>query len=149
MIDNFAIASPAADARLGWISTAARSGRFARYRERLGIVTASERAPITALSGGNQQKVLLARVLALRPRALLLNDPTRGVDIRTRHALYEVFAALAGEGMALVILSTEIEEILRLCHRAVVFRERGVQARFDRASLSVERVIAAMFGRRA
>ncbi len=147
VIDNFAAATPGRDARFGFIRAAARRARFAEYRERLSVVARSDRAPITALSGGNQQKVLLARVLALRPRVLLLNDPTRGVDIRTRHALYDVFLALAAEGMALVVLSTEIEEILRLCHRAMVFREGGVQARLARDEMSVERVIAAMFGR--
>ena len=149
VIDNFAIATPERDTRFGFIRAAARRARFAEYRARLSVVAPSDRAPITALSGGNQQKVLLARVLALRPRVLLLNDPTRGVDIRTRHALYDVFATLAAEGMALVVLSTEIEEILRLCHRALVFREGGVQARFFREQMNVERVIAAMFGRAA
>jgi ribose transport system ATP-binding protein len=149
VIDNFAMATPGRDARFGFISAAARRTRFAGYRDRLSVVAPSDRAPITALSGGNQQKVLLARVLALQPRVLLLNDPTRGVDIRTRHALYDVFSSLAAEGMALVVLSTEIEEILRLCHRVLVFREGGVQARMDRAEMSVERVIAAMFGRAA
>jgi ribose transport system ATP-binding protein len=85
----------------------------------------------------------------LEPQVLLLNDPTRGVDIRTRHALYDVFATLADAGMALVVLSTEIEEILRLCDRVLVFREGTVQARLDYASMTVERVIAAMFGRAA
>jgi ribose transport system ATP-binding protein len=149
IVDNFAVATPARDTWFGLIRARARSARFARYRDSLSIVAPADNAPITALSGGNQQKVLLARVLALRPRVLLLNDPTRGVDIRTRHALYEVFTGLAADGMALVILSTEIEEILRLCHRVVVFREGGVQARLDRAAMSVERVIAAMFGRPA
>jgi ribose transport system ATP-binding protein len=149
VIDNFAVATPERDARFGFISAAARRIRFAEYRARLSVVAPSDRAPITALSGGNQQKVLLARVLALKPRVLLLNDPTRGVDIRTRHALYDVFVALAAEGMALVVLSTEVEEILRLCHRVMVFREGGVQARMTRADMSIEGVIAAMFGRAA
>ena len=149
VIDNFAVATPQRDQRFGFISAAARRLRFAEYRQKLSVVAPSDRAPITALSGGNQQKVLLARVLALRPRVLLLNDPTRGVDIRTRHALYDVFAALAAEGMALVVLSTEVEEILRLCHRVLVFREGGVQVRMDRAEMTIERVIAAMFGRAA
>lgn len=147
VIDNFAIATPARDARFGFIRAAARRARFAAYRNRLSVVAASDAVPITSLSGGNQQKILLARVLALQPRVLLLNDPTRGVDTRTRHSLYDVFAALAGEGMALIVLSTEIEEILRLCHRVMVFREGGVQARMDRRDMTVERVIAAMFGR--
>lgn len=149
VIDNFAAATPGLDATLGVIAGGARRSRFAVWRERLSVVARSDSMPITSLSGGNQQKVLLARVLALRPRVLLLNDPTRGVDIRTRHALYDVFTALAAEGMALVVLSTEIEEILRLCHRVLVFRDGGVQARFGRAQMSVESVIAAMFGREA
>ena len=149
VIDNFAAATPQRDATFGLISGRARRARFAEWRDRLSVVARSDRAPITALSGGNQQKVLLARVLALQPRVLLLNDPTRGVDIRTRHALYEVFASLAAGGMALVVLSTEIEEILRLCHRVLVFRDGGVQARLGRAEMTVERVIAAMFGRAA
>ncbi len=149
VIDNFAAATPGADATLGLIAAGARRKRFAVWRERLSVVARSDSLPITSLSGGNQQKVLLARVLALKPRVLLLNDPTRGVDIRTRHALYDVFTRLAAEGMALVVLSTEIEEILRLCHRVMVFRDGGVQARLDRQDMTVERVIAAMFGRTA
>lgn len=147
VVDNFAIATPGRDRRFGLISPKARRARFARYRERLSVVAPSDNAPITALSGGNQQKVLLARVLALEPRVLLLNDPTRGVDIRTRRALYDVFIALAGDAMALVVLSTEIEEIVRLCHRVLVFREGSLQARFNRDALSADRVIAAMFGK--
>ncbi|MGH7122605.1 MAG: ATP-binding cassette domain-containing protein [Acetobacteraceae bacterium] len=146
VVDNFAIATLERDRRFGLISRSARGARFGRYRERLAVVAPSDRALITALSGGNQQKVLLARVLALEPRVLLLNDPTRGVDIRTRHTLYEVFTSLAAEAMALVVLSTEIEEIVRLCHRVLVFREGSVQARFDRTAMQAERVIAAMFG---
>src|SRR3989442_1043971 len=104
---------------------------------------------IVGLAGlrGNQQKVLLARWLALEPRVLLLNDPTRGVDQRTREALYHAFRDLAREGMALVVLSSEIEEILRLCHRVLVFRDQHVVARLAGAELSHDRVIAAMFGR--
>ncbi len=78
---------------------------------------------------------------------LLLDDPTRGVDQRTRETLYEVFRDLAGdEGMALVALSTEIEELLRLCDRVLVFREQRVVARLAGASISQDKVIAAMFG---
>jgi len=147
VVDNFAIATPGADRRFGLISPAARRARFARYREQLSVVASSDAATITALSGGNQQKVLLARVLALQPLVLLLNDPTRGVDIRTRHALYGVFTALAADGMTLVVLSSEIEEIVRLSHRVLVFREGSVQERFDRAVLRPDRVVAAMFGK--
>jgi ABC-type sugar transport system ATPase subunit len=150
ILDNFAIASLGRDCRLGLIDARRRRRRYERYRERLSIVAPAPGAPISALSGGNQQKVLLARWLAREPRVLLLNDPTRGVDQRTRETLYQSFRQLAREdSLTLVVLSTEIEEILRLCDRVLVFREQQVAAGFAGAEMSNERVIAAMFGRPA
>jgi ribose transport system ATP-binding protein len=149
VIDNFAIATPERDRSFGLISFARRRGRYEKYREKLSIVAQRPDAPITTLSGGNQQKVLLARALALEPKILLLNDPTRGVDVATRHVLYDVFRGLAASGMALVILSTEIEEVLLLCRRVLVFREQEVAAEIDGEAMTSEAVIAAMFGRAA
>jgi ribose transport system ATP-binding protein len=149
ILDNFGIVSFAADTRFGLIDAASRRARYEHWRERLSIVAPSPDAPITALSGGNQQKVLLARWLARDPRVLLLNDPTRGVDQRTRETLYAVFRELARGGMALVVLSSEIEEIVRLCHRVLVFREQRISARLAAAASTHDAVIAAMFGRAA
>ena len=149
VLDNFAIATPDRDSRFGLISFARRRARYDIYREQLSIVAQRPDAPITTLSGGNQQKVLLARALALEPRLLLLNDPTRGVDVATRHVLYDVFRGLAAGGMGLVILSTEIEEVLVLCHRVLVFREYEVAAEIAGEAMTTDAVIAAMFGRAA
>ena len=149
VLDNFAISTVDRDARLGLISRKERRRRYELYRAKLSIVAPRPDAPITTLSGGNQQKVLLARALALEPDVLLLNDPTRGVDVATRHVLYEVFRGLAAEGMALVILSSEIEEILLLCHRVLVFREQEIAAEIAGDGMTTEAVIAAMFGRAA
>ncbi len=147
VLDNFAVASFRRDTRFGFISARRRAARYALWQARLSIVAPSPQAPITALSGGNQQKVLLARWLAREPRLLLLNDPTRGVDQRTRETLYGVFRDLANEGMTLVILSSEIEEIVRLCDRVLVFREQRMARALDRAAMTRDGVIAAMFGR--
>ena len=147
ILDNFAISTVGRDMRFGLISKAGRRRRYEAYREKLSIVAPHPNAPITALSGGNQQKVLVARALALEPKFLLLNDPTRGVDVATRHVLYEVFRSLAADGMALVILSSEIEEILVLCHRVLVFREHQVAAQFSGQAMTTEAVIAGMFGK--
>jgi ribose transport system ATP-binding protein len=103
-------------------------------------------ASIARLSGGNQQKVLLARLLARDPIALLLNDPTRGVDVATRRILYRIFRELAGAGMIIGVLSTEIEELTGLCDRVLVFREHELVARLAAERLSPTYVIAAMFG---
>jgi ribose transport system ATP-binding protein len=149
VLDNFAISTVGKDARMGLISTAERRRRYEVFREKLSILAPRPDAAITTLSGGNQQKVLLARALALEPKVLLLNDPTRGVDVATRHVLYDVFRGLAAEGMALVILSSEIEEILVLCHRVLVFREHEVAAEMFGDAMTTDAVIAAMFGRAA
>jgi ribose transport system ATP-binding protein len=147
ILDNFAISTVWRDTTGGIISTARRRERFEAYRQRLSIKAPDLAAPITTLSGGNQQKVLLARALALGPDILLLNDPTRGVDVATRHILYDVFRGLAGEGMTLVILSSEIEEILVLCQRVLVFREHALATELTGNEMSADRVISAMFGR--
>jgi ribose transport system ATP-binding protein len=149
VLDNFAISTVARDLRFGLLSFAARRNRYETYRERLSIVAPRPNEAITTLSGGNQQKVLLARALALEPKILLLNDPTRGVDVATRHVLYDVFRGLAAEGMALVILSSEIEEILVLCSRVLVFREQHLAAEIAGGQMTTDAVIAAMFGRAA
>lgn len=147
ILDNFAIATVWRDCMAGLISFRRRRARYEQYRERLSIVAPHPTQPITTLSGGNQQKVLLARALAHNPRVLLLNDPTRGVDIATRRILYEVFRQLAAEGMTLVILSTEIEEALHLCGRVLVFRDHELASRLSGKEMTSERIIATMFGR--
>jgi len=147
ILDNFAMVTLARDIRFGLINAKRRRERFQAYRDRLSIVAPDGDSPITSLSGGNQQKVLLARWLAREPRVLLLNDPTRGVDQRTRETLYQTFRDLARkEGMALVVLSSEIEEILRLCDRVLVFREQAMTARLSGLDMTSGTVIAAMFG---
>ena len=149
VLDNFSIATAGHDLRGGLINRRSRRARFELYRERLSIVAPDLDAPITTLSGGNQQKVLLARALSLDPRVLLLNDPTRGVDVATRQTLYGVFRDLACGGMALVILSSEIEEVLLLSDRVLVFRDHALAGRLEGSAMRSDAVIAAMFGRAA
>ena len=146
VLDNFAISSIARDLRFGLIDTGARRRRFAAIRSRLSIVAADPEQSIAHLSGGNQQKVLLARLLARDPIALLLNDPTRGVDVATRRMLYRILRELADGGMALVMVSTEIEELIGLCDRILVFRESRLARRLSAEGLTTDRLIAAMFG---
>ena len=142
VLDNFAIAALPGHARLGMVRRGALRRLLAGFRERLSMVYGSPAAAIGTLSGGNQQKVLLARWLACRPRLLLLNDPTRGVDLGTRLKLYEVFRALAcDDGIPLVVLSSEIEEVLQLCHRVLVFREQGVASELGRGALELLRLV--------
>ena len=148
VLDNFAIATLRSSARLGFLDRRAQRQQLASFKERLSMVFAAPHAPITSLSGGNQQKLLLARWLAANPRIMLLNDPTRGVDVQTKTKLYQVFREMAQqERRTLVLLSTEIDELLQLCDRTLVFREGNLFAELPHSVISRAKVIAAMFGR--
>ncbi|WP_279363022.1 sugar ABC transporter ATP-binding protein [Xanthomonas sacchari] len=94
------------------------------YVDVLGIKTASLETPVGLLSGGNQQKVVLARWLATRPRLLILDEPTRGIDIAAKQEIMTRILALAREGMAVLFISAEVAEIARIADRIVVLRER-------------------------
>jgi ABC-type sugar transport system ATPase subunit len=96
--------------------------------DRLQVRTASTEAPISSLSGGNQQKVVIARCLALEPPVLFLCEPTAGVDIQTRIAIYDLVAEQARNGLAVVVSSTDIGDLLAMCSRVLVFQD-GVAVR--------------------
>lgn len=151
VLDNFGLPSMPAFSRFGILDRRRQRRSFTKYAEFLDLRYPDAGAPITALSGGNQQKVLLARWLALEPRAMLLNDPTRGVDLNTRLKLYDAFRELATgtSAVALVILSSEIEEILQICDRVLVFRDFEVHRTIARAEMTMDGVLAAMFGQEA
>ena len=119
----------------GWLSPAGVLGFARGLIERLGV---KGRAGQLArfLSGGNQQKVVIARWVARQPKVFILDEPTRGIDMGARAAIYEVIAELARAGMAVVVVSSDLEEVLGLAHRVMVLargRQMGVLDR-ERAS---------------
>jgi ABC-type sugar transport system ATPase subunit len=144
--ENFAMPTLGADTRFGWLSPRSSRQRFASYVDRLKIVLGSPEDAITTLSGGNQQRVIIARWLAFGPRILLLNDPTRGIDINAKNDLYALFGALASGHLAVVMLSTELDEHVQLMDRVLVFREHELFREFDRSELSRDALVAAFFG---
>jgi ABC-type sugar transport system ATPase subunit len=144
--ENFALPTLAQDSRFGWLSLRSSRRRLASYVDGLQIVLGSPDDPITTLSGGNQQRVILARWLAFAPQVLLLNDPTRGIDINSKNDLYALFSALASEGLAVVMLSTELDEHVELMDRVLVFREHELFCQLERDELSREALVAAFFG---
>jgi simple sugar transport system ATP-binding protein len=115
------------------------------YVKWLGIKTASIETPIGSLSGGNQQKVLLARWLATEPALMILDEPTRGIDVRAKQEIMDYVSALCRKGMAILFISSELPEVLRVADRMVVMRDRracGEYLRGDLDESSVLRVIA-------
>jgi len=113
------------------------------YVDRLSIDAADLGNPIESLSGGNQQKVLLAKWLATRPRVLLLDEPTRGVDVGAKHELYVYLSKLAAEGVSIIMTSSELPELLSICDRIMVLREGRMSALFDRDEATQARILHA------
>src|SRR3954454_2301084 len=143
---NFGTATLARDTSRGVISPKRTTQRLASYVQRLKIKLGDPDEPITSLSGGNQQKVVMARWLATDPRVLLLNAPTRGVDIGAKRDLYELLTDLAESGVAIVMLSTEVDEHVELMDRVLVFREGRINKELAREELSRQTIIGAFFG---
>jgi len=115
------------------------------YIKLLQIKTASRETPIKTLSGGNQQKAILARWLATDPAFLILDEPTRGIDIGTKTEIQKLIIKLAGEGKSIMFISSEIEEMLRTCNRMAVLRDGAKVGELD-GELTQERVMAAIAG---
>ena len=116
-----------------------------RYIDLLQIKTASRETPIKQLSGGNQQKAILARWLATDPDFLILDEPTRGIDVGTKTEIRKLIVKLAGEGKSILFISSEIEEMLRTCNRMSVLRDGAKVGELD-GELTQERVMAAIAG---
>jgi len=117
-----------------------------QYVKALGIKAASIETPIGSLSGGNQQKVLLARWLVTEPRLLILDEPTRGIDVRAKQEIMDYVSALCRKGMSILFISSELPEVLRVSDRIVVMRDRKAGGEYPRGALdetSVLQVIAA------
>jgi ABC-type sugar transport system ATPase subunit len=144
---NFALPTLREDSTAGFLAPRSSEHRFQLWIDRLGIKLGRTTDDIGTLSGGNQQKVVLARWLAAEPKVLLLNDPTRGVDIGAKRDIYDLLVQLAGDGIAVVMLSTELDEHVELMDRVLVFREHEVFTELPRAAVTREALVAAFFGR--
>ncbi len=133
----------------GRLSKAAEQKLVERWTERLDIVSASSQAMISTLSGGNQQKVVVARCLARDPELLVLAEPTAGVDIGTRVAIYELIAGLAREGLTVIVSSSDLGDLLAMCTRIVVLREGRVDVELAADGLTEHALVNAIEGERS
>ena len=116
------------------------------YIKALEIKTASSETPIKSLSGGNQQKVILARWLLTHPKYLILDEPTRGIDVGTKTEIQRLVRKLAEEGMSVTFISSEIEEMLRTCSRLIVMRDRHIVGELKGTELTQDNVMRTIAG---
>ncbi|ARJ07008.1 sugar ABC transporter ATP-binding protein [Cnuibacter physcomitrellae] len=113
-------------ARFGWIRRAVQRDRWSAEQERLGIRASGPDQETRLLSGGNQQKIVIAKWLELGPTVLVLDEPTRGVDVGAKAEIYQIISELAAQGLAVVVASSELIEVLGLSHRVLVARDGSI-----------------------
>ncbi len=116
------------------------------YIERLDLRASSLSQDVATLSGGNQQKVVIAKWLAMKPKVIILDEPTKGIDIGSKAAVHEFMAQLVAEGMAVIMVSSELPEILGMSDRVIVMREGLISANFENKNLSAETLVSAAAG---
>jgi inositol transport system ATP-binding protein len=120
-------------ARAGFVAGHALSRACERMRSMLGVKTPDLQEPVMNLSGGNQQKVLIARWLLTQPRILILDEPTRGIDVGAKAEIHKLITQLAGQGVAVLMISSELPEVLGMSDRILVMHEGRVTGLLDRA----------------
>jgi ABC-type sugar transport system ATPase subunit len=142
VVENLTLAILDGFARIGFLARWARDRKAETLRKAFNISCSGLTQKATTLSGGNQQKVLIARWVATKPRLLIMNDPTRGIDVRTREAIHRRIEDLSQAGMGVVLATADIHELFRLTDRIVVFRG-GVVIRDIRTASATEQDVLA------
>ncbi len=123
------------------ISTRKRKNVISHYIESLRVKTSSPEAEVSSLSGGNQQKVVLAKWLSTKPELLILDEPTRGVDVGAKFEIYSIINQLAADGIAIIFISSELPEVINMCDSVCVVREGALVKKVPREKLSQEYIM--------
>jgi rhamnose transport system ATP-binding protein len=145
VIENVTLARLRQLSRLAVVQRGPERREAGKILARCDVRGARSTARVGALSGGNQQKVLFARMLLCEPRLLIADEPTRGVDIGAKRAIYDILVRLAGAGTGILLISSELEEILGLSHRVLVMRRGRIVAELESERMSESAIIAAAF----
>lgn len=142
--ENVTLSNLAAFARAGWVRTRAERQDARAMLDQV-TVTGDDRRDVSSLSGGNQQKVLFARALQRPRRVLIADEPTRGVDVGSRRAIYDLIVAEAARGIGVIVVSSDVEEVLGLAHRILVIRSGRVVAELTGDDRTEAHVLTAAF----
>ncbi|MGE5139766.1 MAG: ATP-binding cassette domain-containing protein, partial [Rudaea sp.] len=146
ILDNVSLASLPAFSKVGFLDQKRQEERVSSKVRELDVRPPQLSRLVRTLSGGNQQKVVLARWLLTSAKVLILDEPTRGVDVATKVEIYELMNDLAKQGMAILLISSELPEILGMSDRILVMREGHLAGEFAKAEASEENVLACAAG---
>ncbi len=149
VLENVSLSRLDAFSRLGVVNRRAERSAARQVLDRVAVKGADYGAPVAALSGGNQQKVLFARMLMCGPRVLIADEPTRGVDVGAKRAIYDLLVGLARDGMGVLLISSEIEEILGLSHRVLVMTRGRIVTELRGEAMTESAILAAAFSEAA
>jgi ABC-type sugar transport system ATPase subunit len=139
--ENITVCTLEESTRAGLISTGLERERTRESIKQLGVKTNGPEAPITSLSGGNQQKCIIARWLRTNPKVLLLDDPTRGIDVGAKAELYKLIDGLCRQGLGIIVTSSELPELITLCDRVLVLCEGRLTGELKRGEVTEERLM--------
>ena len=129
-----------------WLSPKREAELATRMIDRLRIKTASQDTPLSGLSGGNQQKVVIAKWLGLNPRIVILDEPTKGIDVGAKQAVYHLIAEMVEQGLAVILVSSELPEVMHLAHRVIVMRRGRMVSEFAMGTADAETIVSAASG---
>jgi ABC-type sugar transport system ATPase subunit len=149
VIENSTISVIRQMQKFGFVSRDAESKAAEPLFRQLKLKSASPQSPVGALSGGNQQKALLARWLLIDPDVFFLDDPARGIDIVAKQDIYGIIARLSEAKKGLILVSSELPELLNCCHRILVLNQGKVSGMFSASEATQELIMAAAIGAQA
>lgn len=129
--------------KLGFLKNSVQAGLFREYVDKLSISTPGPKQAVRKLSGGNQQKIVIGKWISLNPKLLILDEPTRGIDVGSKAEIHKLISKMAGEGIAVLVISSEMPEIIGVSDRIITMREGRMTAEFSRDEVSEEKLIHA------
>lgn len=145
--ENMSLANlPSYCNKLKFVQTVREEREVDKMVERMNVKLSTPAQPIGSLSGGNQQKAILGKWLLTKPNVLILDEPTRGIDVGAKYEIYSLIAKLAAEGMAVILISSELPEMMGMADRVITFCEGRITAEFTSNEIEQERIVNAAFG---
>ena len=141
MAVNLTLQSLERHVRHGYLDKASETEALKRARRRFDIRVRDDGVPAARMSGGNQQKLLLAKIMETEPRIVIIDEPTRGIDVGTKQQIYHFISALAQEGCSIIVISSEMQEIIGLCTRVAVMREGHIVGMLEGEEISEQEIV--------
>ena len=142
LVENMVAPQIIAFCKHGLLSEKQAENTTAKYKDMLNVKYSSTSQNIGSLSGGNQQKLMLAKLLAMKPKVLFLDEPTRGIDVGAKSEIYGLMTELVKKGKGVIMISSEMPEIIGMCDNVIIMHERRMAGMLEREELSQQKIMS-------